>query len=248
LFSSDLLLVSATSMKRSGLNNESQIISLKALTKEIQARIRALPDLKTQDVRAVRRDFSKRLANTDPDFVMKLALNLLKLSVFEFRFVAYELVQHHRATVSSLNAAALEKLGHGMNSWAAVDCFACYLAGPVWRERQVRDTVVRRWSRSRNRWWRRAALVATVPLNNKTRGGAGDSPRTLDICRLLRDDRDPMVTKALSWALRELAKRDPQSVSEFLKKERDKLAPQVLREVENKLATGLKNPRNAQKR
>jgi 3-methyladenine DNA glycosylase AlkD len=235
-------------MKRSGSNNESQTISVKALTKEIQARIRALPELKTEDVRAVRRDVSKLLANADPHLVMKLALKLLKLSAFEFRFVAYELVQHHRATVSSLDAAALEKLGHGINSWAAVDCFACYLAGPIWRERRVADTVVRRWSRSRDRWWRRAALVATVPLNNKTRGGTGDSPRTLDICRLLIDDRDPMVTKALSWALRELAKRDAQSVSGFLKKQRGKLAPQVLREVENKLATGLKNPRKAQKR
>ena len=145
-------------MKRSGLNNESQTISVKALTNEIQARIRALPELKTQDVRAVRRDFSKRLANTDPDYVMKLALNLLKLSVFEFRFIAYELVQHHRAALSSLNAATLEKLGHGINSWAAVDCFACYLAGPAWRERQIGDTVGRRWSRSRDRWWRRTAV------------------------------------------------------------------------------------------
>jgi 3-methyladenine DNA glycosylase AlkD len=235
-------------MKRSGLNNESQTSLVKVFTKEIQTRINALPETKTQDVRAVRRDFSKRLTNTDPDFVLKLALNLQKLSAFEFRFIAYELVQNHRATVSSLDAAALEKLGNGMNSWAAVDCFACYLAGPAWRERQVGDSVVRRWSRSRDRWWRRAALVATVPLNNKTRGGAGDSPRTLDICRLLIGDRDSMVIKALSWALRELAKRDPQSVREFLKRERDKLASQVLREVENKLATGLKNPRRAHKR
>ena len=230
------------------MNNESQTISAKVLTKEIRARIQALPGLKTQDVRAVRRDFSKRLANTGPDFVMKLATNLLKWSSFEFRFIAYELVQNHRATLSSLDAAALERLANGMNSWAAVDCFACYLAGPAWRQRQIEDSVVRRWTRSRNRWWRRAALVSTVPLNNKTRGGAGDSPRTLDICRLLVADRDPMVIKALSWSLRELAKRDPPSVVEFLEKERAKLASQVLREVENKLATGLKNPRQAQQR
>jgi 3-methyladenine DNA glycosylase AlkD len=233
-------------MKHSGLNNDPQVTSVKLFTEAIQARIHALPELKTQDVRATRRDFSKRLANADPAFVMKLAVNLLKLSAFEFRFIAYELVQHHRATVSSLDAATLERLGDGMNSWPAVDCFACYLAGPAWREGQIGDSVVRRWSRSRNRWWRRAALVATVPLNNKTRGGAGDSQRTLDICRLLLDDRDPMVVKAMSWALRELAKRDALPVSEFLRKERARLAPQVLREVKNKLTTGLKNPRKEQ--
>src|SRR5882724_10509387 len=101
-------------------------------------------------------------------------------------------------------------------------------------------------ARAANRRQCCAALVATVPLNNKTRGGAGDSLRTLDICRLLLDDRDPIVVKAMSWALRELAKRDALPVSEFIRKERDRLAQQVLREVKNKLATGLKNPRRKQ--
>lgn len=215
--------------------------------REIRTRVHTLPSPKTSAVRNVRRQFSKRLAQAEPDFVLELALHLIALSGFEFRFIAYELMQHHRAALSSLDAGAMQKLGKGIDSWAAVDCFACYLAGPAWRERQIADSVVRRWSRSKDRWWRRAALVATVPLNNKTRGGAGDPARTLDICRLLIADRDPMIVKAMSWALRELAKRDAHVVREFLRKERDELAPQVLREVKNKLATGLKNPRKGHK-
>jgi 3-methyladenine DNA glycosylase AlkD len=42
-------------------------------------------------------------------------------------------------------------------------------------------------------------------------------------------DREDLVVKALSWALRALARRDP--------------AARVIREVENKLTTGRKNPR-----
>jgi 3-methyladenine DNA glycosylase AlkD len=241
-------LIAMSPLKGSDLDNEPRTISVKALTKEIQARVHALPELRARQLRAIRRDLSKRLINSDSHFVLRLALNLLELSAFEFRFIAYELVQHHRMAASSLDAATLEKLGNGIDSWAAVDCFACYLAGPAWREGHIGDSVVRRWSRSGDRWWRRAALVATVPLNNKARGGTGDSPRTLKICRLMVDDRDPMVTKALSWTLRELTKRDSQAVREFLEKERDRLAPLVRREVEHKLATGLKNPRKTQKR
>ena len=129
-----------------------------------------------------------------------------------------------------------------MDSWAAVDCFASYLSGPAWREGRIGNTVVRRWARSPDRWWRRAAIVSTVPLNNKARGGSGDAVRTLLICTLLLDDRDDMVVKGLSWALRELAKRDEISVREFLSKSEGKLAPRVVREVGNKLRTGLKNP------
>jgi 3-methyladenine DNA glycosylase AlkD len=121
--------------------------------------------------------------------------------------------------------------------------FGCYLAGPAWREHQVSERLIHSWVRSKDRWWRRAALVSTVPLNNKARGGTGDPVRTLKICELLVADRDEMVVKALSWALRELAKRDPDSVREFLRRTNDKLAPRVIREVNNKLSTGLKNPR-----
>jgi 3-methyladenine DNA glycosylase AlkD len=159
------------------------------------------------------------------------------------RFFAYELIQHHREALQSLKAKSLEDLGRGNKSWGEVDSFACYLAGPLWRERQVSDMVIKRWARSRDRWWRRAALVCTVALNNKARGGSGDTNRTVMICQMLVADRDDMVVKALSWALRELSKRDPESVRKFLKEHDGTLAPRVVREVSSKLQTGLKNPR-----
>ncbi|MEP6911315.1 MAG: DNA alkylation repair protein [bacterium] len=234
-------------MKPSTLKGKSRTTSARALAAEIEAQVQALPELKTRDVRGVRRDFSKRLQNADAGFVCEIALTLLQRPAFEFRFIAYELVQHHPATLASLNKAALEKLGHNIDSWYAVDCFACYLAGPAWREAQVPDSVVHGWAASGDRWWRRAALVATVPLNNRTRGGSGDAERTLVVCRLLLDDRDDMVVKAMSWALRELAKRDPAAVKRFVREEEQSLAPRVLREVANKLATGLKNPKQVGK-
>jgi 3-methyladenine DNA glycosylase AlkD len=85
--------------------------------------------------------------------------------------------------------------------------------------------------------------VSTVPLNNRARGGKGDAKRTLGICRLVVRDRHDMVVKALSWALRELSKRDPPAVSAFLDRHSQQLAPRVLREVKNKMRTGLKNPK-----
>ncbi|MBA2527531.1 MAG: DNA alkylation repair protein [Pyrinomonadaceae bacterium] len=90
-----------------------------------------------------------------------------------------------------------------------------------------------------------SAILATVPLNSKARGGTGERSRTVDVCAMLVKDRDDMVVKALSWALRELARRDPESVREFLAEHREELAPRVLREVNNKVVTGLKNSRRA---
>jgi hypothetical protein len=47
----------------------------------------------------------------------------------------------------------------------------------------------------------------------------------------------------LSWALRVLVQHDPDAVSGFLAEHEEALAARVKREVRNKLATGLKNPR-----
>lgn len=209
----------------------------------IDKSIRLLPQRDTQSIRRTRREFSKEIADAAARDIVKLGLKLLDRGDFMHRFIAYELVAYHRDALRSLNAKTLEQLGTPLNSWESVDTFCSYLAGPAWRERQAPDSLIKRWARSKDRWWRRAALVSTVPLNSKARGGSGDTRRTLMICEMLVEDRDDMVEKALSWALRELAKRDPASARAFLREHDGVLGARVLREVRNKLATGLKNPR-----
>jgi 3-methyladenine DNA glycosylase AlkD len=59
---------------------------------------------------------------------------------------------------------------------------------------------------------------------------------------MLVEDREDMVLEALSWALGELVVHDPEAVQAFLDSHANALASRVVREVENKLKTGLKNP------
>lgn len=214
-----------------------------AVAAELARRLRALGGARTDVIRRLRREYSKHLAKATPRAIVRVAIALIGRPGHPHRFVAYELVHHHRPARASLGARELERLGRGIASWDQVDTFALYLAGPAWRERQIPDALVQRWARSRDRWWRRTALVSTVALNSRARDGHGDSRRTLRICALLVGDRDDMVVKAMSWALRELAKRDPESARAFIAAHEEALAPRVLREVRNKLTTGLKNPR-----
>jgi 3-methyladenine DNA glycosylase AlkD len=215
------------------------------IASEIQRRARSGGVLNTPALRQLRREYTRRLAASDAKFMLDLALHLVvdAVPVFVDRFFAYELLTHHPAGLASLRARDVEALGRGLDSWAAVDTFACYVTGPAWREGQLSDALIRRWSRSPDRWWRRTALVSTVPLNCPARGGRGDTPRTLVVCESLLHDRDDMVVKAMSWALRELSKRDASAVEDFLSSHGSAVAPRVIREVRNKLRTGLKNPR-----
>jgi 3-methyladenine DNA glycosylase AlkD len=215
------------------------------LAREIASELRTLPRANTLAIRAIRREYSRRLRTETGDVIKAVAHSLQKDSAPGARVVACELILHHPAALAGIRARDLEKMGTGMNSWGDVDVFGCLLAGPVWRAHQVPDSLIHRWARRSDRWWRRAALVSTVPLNVKAQGGTGDAARTLGVCRLLISDRDDMVVKALSWALRSLAQRDTEAVHRFLKDHNSRLAPRVLREVNNKLKTGLKNPKPA---
>jgi 3-methyladenine DNA glycosylase AlkD len=216
----------------------STAVDVHALAAEIDDRVRALPEPSTEAIRRVRRACSRRLRPVPAEQVLALALALVDRQ----RWVAYELVYFHPGGLACLDAGRVERLGRGMDGWAAVDAFGCILAGPAWRLGRVPDGTIQGWAASADRWWRRAALVSTVPLNLRSRGGIGDPGRTLDICGRLVDDRDDMVVKALSWALRALAPWDPVAVGDFLEANDARLAARVRREVRTKLATGRKHP------
>jgi 3-methyladenine DNA glycosylase AlkD len=177
--------------------------------------------------------------------VIALAIDLVDSGNSNARWVAYELVRDHAASMARITAAEVERLGKGLSSWDGVDTFSCFISGRAWRAGRISDACIHRWARSKDRWWRRAALVSTIPLNVRAQGGDGDVERTLLVCELLFDDCDEMVVKAMSWALRALSVRDAAAVAKFVQEYDQRLAPLVKREVRNKLETSLKNPKRA---
>jgi 3-methyladenine DNA glycosylase AlkD len=176
--------------------------------------------------------------------VLALAINTFESGQ---RYLAYELLRAAPRAVAAARLSDVRRFATGMTTWSEVDCFGCFVGGVAWRSGRISDKEIARFASSSDRWRRRAALVATVPLNAKSRGATsaiGDAPRTLAVCALLLDDRDEMVVKAMSWALRELAKRDQHAVRTFLSAYGERLAARVRREVTNKLTTGRKSPRS----
>jgi 3-methyladenine DNA glycosylase AlkD len=214
------------------------------LLKQRDAWLGQLEPINTPSVRRVRRSFSRLLAKADPSLVLTVADALVKRGDWVDRLIAYETVAGHRAAFAVLDAKRVVRWSAGLDSWGLVDLFGCTLGGQAWREGILSDAIIEGWSRSPDRW--RLALVCTVPLNSRARGGEGDASRTLRVCEALVADRDDMVAKALSWALRELGKRNPDAVRGFLARHQDRLASRVQREVMSKLTTGKKNVRRTE--
>jgi len=192
------------------------------------------------NIRPIVKDLSRRYKKAPPEEVIEFVKLLNATRILEAQQIAFEVLDKHKTARQSLTLEDLLVLGDGIDNWISVDYFAGMLAGPAWREGQIPDEVVEEWATSEDRWWRRAAVVCTVALNQKARGGSGDVGRTLKICKLVADDKDEMVAKGLSWALRELAKREQSPVIEFVNEYEDILAPRVTREVRRKIETGRK--------
>ncbi len=176
-----------------------------------------------------------------PKELISFSKKLVDTKVFEANQVAFELLSKNKDAHKQLGLADLEYLGKNMDNWATTDAFSILISGQAWKNNQISDDDVLNWLLSKNRWWRRTAIVSTIPLNRGKNGGTENTNRTLSFCKKVVNDRDDMIVKALSWALRELSKSDKKAVTDFMNTNQNRLAGRVVREVNNKLKTGKKN-------
>jgi len=172
---------------------------------------------------------------------IELCKALVKENAFECQVVAFEILGRNRKLLNALTRRDIKELGVNLDNWASVDHFSVGIHGVLWGMGIVNDTDIERLLESSNFWERRVAVVSTVALNLKSRGGRGDTSRTINVCEKVVDDRNEMIQKALSWALRELSKRDRKAVSDFMDRNGSRLSGRVVREVNHKLLYGTKN-------
>lgn len=197
--------------------------------------------LRNPDIKNVIKRLCPEIKPWPAEQLLEFAKELVRTQIFECNMVAYELLWKNKNALRLIRLRDIEELGQNIDNWVTVDTLSVMISGWAWRENQITDADVLNWLNSENRWWQRTAVVSTVPLNLRSRGGTGDAKRTLLICEKVVNHRDDMIVKALSWALRELSKSDKQAVIDFMQKHEQQLAGRVRREVHTKLETGRKN-------
>jgi 3-methyladenine DNA glycosylase AlkD len=205
-----------------------------ALAPKLLGEIAALKTRDTPSVRAVRRRWSAQLKSASAADVLDLARAYEAAAGQGGKWVAYELIRFHRGAFAAVGEVQIADFAGRVDSWGGVDGLGTILAGPAWAAGRIPDALVDRWAASPDQWLRRLALVATV-------GGRIEAARTLPLCRRLATDRDDMVEKALSWALRVLSQQDRPAVEAFMGEADAELPARVRREVRHKLETGLKS-------
>jgi 3-methyladenine DNA glycosylase AlkD len=97
-------------------------------------------------------------------------------------------------------------------NWSHCDGLASWLLADAIRNEPRLIEKLALWTKSRDRWKRRAAAVAL--LQEAKAGRSTES--VLEICTLLRHDSDDMVQKGVGWILKEAYPKRPREVVAFL--------------------------------
>jgi 3-methyladenine DNA glycosylase AlkD len=183
----------------------------------------------------------EEISDMSVDERFELAILLINKSIFEAQQLAFAIVANDEEILNILNEQKINLMAQNMDNWVSVDYFAVMILGHAWRNNLITIDKIKSYLLSTDVWQKRMAIVATVALNQKARGAQGDIAQTLEICSLVVDDHKELIIKAVSWALRELAKRDKQAVIDFIELYKNQISKRVLREVIHKLEFGNKN-------
>jgi 3-methyladenine DNA glycosylase AlkD len=98
-----------------------------------------------------------------------------------------------------------------INNWDLVDASAREIVGGYLYDKP-REPLVQ-LARSDSMWERRISIVATHYFIRQ-----GEFADTLRIAKLLLDDKEDLIHKAVGWMLREVGKRDQPTLEKFLRR------------------------------
>ncbi len=157
--------------------------------------------------------------------------------------MAGELLESFPKLRKTIEPEHLDVWLNGVHGWAEVDSlcqskFSAYEVLAGWKE--WKDLLIK-LALDANVHKKRASLVLlTKPVRDSddTRLAAL-AFRNID---KLKECRDILVTKAISWLLRDLIKHNKQRVETYLRENEDTLPRIALRETKTKLLTGRKTP------
>jgi 3-methyladenine DNA glycosylase AlkD len=150
----------------------------------------------------------------------------------EFQYAAADVVRRRVTLLGPHDLPALERLVVAKSWWDTVDALSVAIGAVVQAHPGSRE-LMDRWLESDNPW-----LVRVAILHQERWGGDTDVNWLFAACRRHADNREFFIRKAIGWALRSLAKRDPATVRAFLDAHGGELSGLSRREAERGVARG----------
>ena len=144
----------------------------------------------------------------------------------ELQYVGMDLL---RAGAKNLRPDDLAGLRHFVETkswWDTVDSLAAHSVGRLVANNRELSAEMDRWIDDDNIWVARTAILHQLSWK-----GAAEPERLFDYAKRRADDTEFFIRKALGWALRNLARVEPELVRTFVDRHRDELSGLTIREA-----------------
>lgn len=148
--------------------------------------------------------------------------------VFELRLAAVEIAIFGIDQLEAGDLVLVERLIRDSETWALVDALAPRVAGPLLHRHSELVTTIDRWAEDDDLWLRRSALLVDLLL---LRRGEGDFSRFAGYADSMLEEKEFFIRKAIGWVLREVGKKRPQVVVEWLLPRAGRAARLTVREA-----------------
>ncbi len=170
------------------------------------------------DIRKVAKKFS-------PKITLKELTELIQSPIHEVRLCALIILvnQYIKGNFSKIFEYYIRQINF-INNWDLVDSSAPYIVGDYLYNNPDERSILFEFVHSENLWVRRISIVSTFTLikNNQFN-------ETLQIAKILLNDKHDLIHKAVGWMLREVYKRDQDLIRTFLKQNYAQLPRTTLR-------------------
>jgi 3-methyladenine DNA glycosylase AlkD len=177
-----------------------------------------------------RRTVMKRIARPEPAKVPAIARALWKRREREYHYVAVDLLD---AMAAKLDARAtlrlIEELALQHSWWDSIDGLAG-VAGKILRRHQELRGIVWTWSSHASFWVNRLAI-----LHQNGWSGETDQKVLFKLCAAHAHEEEFFIRKAIGWALRDYAWKNPKAVQAFVDENRDTLSKLSIREAKKNI-------------
>jgi 3-methyladenine DNA glycosylase AlkD len=164
-------------------------------------------------IRALVADWCRVRPSLQHDQVAEIVRALWDCRLYECRQAAVLLLERTTRLLDPSDMALIEHLLRTSHTWALVDGLAVNVTGDLAARFTEVGPVLDRWAADEDFWLRRSALLALLrPL----RAGRGDFERFARYADAMLGEQEFFVRKAIGWVLREVAKRRPALVADWL--------------------------------
>ena len=193
--------------------------------------------VKSAIVRKIAAKYFREIKSRDKKEIFSLCENLLETNYGEEAFIAFEWAYSLRRKYEPKDFQVFERwVSEYVDNWAKCDTLCNHTLGTFIEMYPEFIKNLQGWTRSENRWLRRASAVTLILPARK-----GEFLKeVLEISDILLKDKDDMVQKGYGWMLKEASKKHQDEIFCYVMSKKAEMPRTALRYAIEKMPAELR--------